>query len=81
MKFCLLDFYDAKDLRDPDTFPNINLTINDFDAVSWENMKILTLLLGKHNHFKIFTFQKLLFVSWYLKFKLFGFSASSGAVW
>nr|XP_036225739.1 uncharacterized protein LOC118682201 [Bactrocera oleae] len=26
------DFYDAKDLRDPDTFPNINLTINDFDA-------------------------------------------------
>ncbi|XP_011177833.2 uncharacterized protein LOC105209231 [Zeugodacus cucurbitae] len=26
------DFYDANDLRDPDTFPNINLTINDFDA-------------------------------------------------
>ncbi|XP_054736666.1 uncharacterized protein LOC129243574 [Anastrepha obliqua] len=26
------DFYNAQDLRDPDTFPRINLTINDFDA-------------------------------------------------
>ncbi|XP_036331539.1 uncharacterized protein LOC118743125 [Rhagoletis pomonella] len=26
------DFYSVDDLRDPDTFPRINLTINDFDA-------------------------------------------------